>query len=217
MIYKLLDKFSIYSTDNQSPNVDEQTAPSTSTLSMYDEDDGGTMDKNNEATDGVPAAAPRITFVSEPDVLHAEADNNQTATVTQTTQQPQEGGNVDDDDVDDEEPQHNKQQQQQPQRAQQQPSTNTSSTDANNIDQIIRICHSIISKHSVSGLTDDELNMLFEYMPSARMHKTIHMTLFTAQKIKYLKLRAYHQRRIKQLNDEVIKSERLIEKLKGSW
>lgn len=168
------------------------------------------MDNDNEATDGLPTAAPRASLV--------RAADKPEATVGQTAHRRQGDGGADDND-DDSDDDGRQRRPQQPQQAPViEPRASGNPTNADDIDQIVRICHSIISRHSADGLTDDdELSTLLQYMPAARMHKTIHMTLFTAQKAKYLKLRAYHQRRIKQLTDEVIKSERLIEKLKRSW
>lgn len=157
------------------------------------------MDNNNEATDKVSSA--RVTFVNEPEELISESDAQITKNAYEQQQQHQQRLG----EIEEETTNANIN------------SNRSSNSNTNNNEELLRICSSIITERSTSGLTDAELSFLTQRLPCDRTSKPIDLELFTAQKTKYAKLRTYHQRRIKQLNDEIIKSEQLVEKLQKSW
>lgn len=192
MIYKLFGKhFQFILDDNQSPDEYEPTVhrPSTATL----DNDDVEADHGNEATNR-PSSA-HVTFKMEPHQEPTKTDNNQIIAAIATSDDEQHSNDME------------------ANASIGSNSNSNSNENSNNIDQLIRICHSIITSNSINGLSDDELSMLCEHMPSIHRHKTIEIEVFAAQKTKYAKLRAYHQRRIKQLNNEIIRSEQIMESL----
>lgn len=197
MIYKLFGKhFQSISDDNQSLDAYEPTVHSTTPTLLYDDDDDDGADNDNEATNILSSA--RVTFNMEPHQVPTENNNQSIATITASDEEHhthEMATMMNIDTISD--------------------STSNSSSNTNNIDQLIRICHSIITRNSINGLTDDELYLLCEHMPTVRTNKTIEIEVFAAQKTKYAKLRAYHQRRIKQLNNEIMKSEQLMKMLRS--